>query len=324
MIQAQVAKEAKSALQPFSYDEKIDPNDVLIKITHCGICHSDVHLVDGDWGEVFPCIPGHEIVGIVESIGSKVTLVKPGDKVGVGWQCNSCNDCEYCNDKEEVFCAENQATCMNHFGGFAEKVVVNERFTIPIPAEMDSAKTAPLLCGGITVYNPLSKYAKKGSSVAIIGIGGLGHLGVQFAAAMGCDVTAISTSKDKETAAIAFGAKHFLTTAPEPNSYDVILNTAHFSPDMKVFMASLKPKGTFVQLGVTPEDFVFDSGSVIGGNKIFTGNGYGTPEAIKEMILFAHTHGVEAKVEVVPMSDANAALDKTRKNQARFRMVLEN
>lgn len=323
-INAYATKEAKKDLEPYTYEEEIKENDVLVAVTHCGICHSDVHLADGDWGNPFPCIPGHEVIGIVEAIGEKVTNLKLGDKVGIGWHCDSCNSCEYCNSSRETLCSKSQATCFGHFGGFAEKIIANERFVIPIPKEMNSAKTAPLLCGGITVYNPLRTYAKKGDSVAIIGIGGLGHLALQFANKMGCEVTAISTNSNKEVEAKEFGAHNFLTTNPNPNSFDLILNTAHFSPDMQVYMASLKPEGTFVQLGASPDPLTIGAFNLIDGNKKVAGSGVGSPNMIKEMIEFANKNEVYAKVEVVSMKDVNEALNKTRNNQARYRVVLEN
>ena len=323
-ISAYVTEKAKSELKPYTYDGKVGDNDVLIKVSHCGVCQSDIHLVDGDWGDVYPCIAGHEIIGTVDRTGEKVKTVKIGDKVGVGWQCNSCNNCEYCENEEETFCKENQPTCVEHFGGFAQKVISNERFVIPIPETMDSAKTAPLLCAGITVYTPLKRYVKKGDKVAIIGIGGLGHLAIQFAKKMGCSVTAISRSKDKELESKEFGADNFITSEPKPDSFDLIINTTHISPDMNIYMASIKPKGTFVQVGISETSLDVDPGLLIGGNKSVAGSGIGSPKMIKEMIKFAQKHNVYAKVEVLPMSNINEALNKTRMNEARYRIVLEN
>ncbi len=318
---AYAARRAKAHLEPFEYrPRRLGAHDVEIAITHCGICHSDVHLVDGEWGDWFPLVPGHEIVGTVVA-GSGF---EPGERVGVGWQCGSCGTCEYCRAGEEVLCAGHEATCQGNFGGFADRIRVNERFVIRIPRKLASETAAPLLCGGVTVYTPLRKYAERGSRVGVIGIGGLGHLGLQFARAMGCEVTAISRRRDKEREARGFGADHFVTGEPRKGSLDLILNTAHASPDMCVVLDALRPKGVFCQLGAAPEPLSVPALSLIVGSRTVTGSAIGSPSVIGEMLEVAARHGVAARVEVVPMNDADAALDRTRTNRARYRMVLAN
>jgi alcohol/geraniol dehydrogenase (NADP+) len=318
-VHAYAARSAGAALAPFEYEPKpLGPDDVEIAITHCGICHSDVHLVDGDWGDVFPVVPGHEIVGTVVA-GSAFA---PGERVGVGWQCNSCGTCASCVAGEEVLCAEHAATCMGNFGGFADRIRVNRRFAFPIPAGLPSETAAPLLCGGITLYSPLRQYAKEGSRVAVIGIGGLGHLGLQFARAMGCEVTAFSRSTDKRADAERFGADRFSTSDPEPYAFDLVLNTAHWAPPMDVWLAALAPKGVFCQLGAAPEPLQVASMAIIKGRRAVVGSGIGHPHEIREMLDLATRAGIDAEVEVRPLGDADAALDRTRRNQARYRMVL--
>lgn len=316
-----VAHAPKGTLEPFEYEPKpLGAEDVEIDISHCGICHSDVHLADGDWGNVFPLVPGHEIIGtVVEGKG-----FERGQRVGVGWQRSSCGSCDYCLAGEEELCAKNEATCAGNFGGFADRIRVNGRFAVPIPEQLPSETAAPLLCGGITVYSPLRRFAGKGAKVAVIGIGGLGHLGLQLANAMGCEVTAVSRSTGKETDARKFGAHHFLTGKPRPGSFDLVLNTAHFSPDMETYLSALRPKGVFCQLGASPEPLVVPGMPLITGRRTVCGSAIGSPGVIREMLELAARHGVSAVTEVVPMAQVNAAMERTRRNEAHYRMVLAN
>ncbi len=206
---------AGAQLLAYKYDPgALGANEVEIKISHCGVCHSDVHLIDNDWGiSKYPFIPGHEIIGTVVAVGSAVKDRTMGERVGVGWQANSCGICEWCRQGEEHLCAKAQPTCVGRNGGFADKVRVNSRFAVPVPAGLESESAAPLLCAGITVYAPLRNHGVRPSSrVGVIGIGGLGHLGIQFARAFGAEVTAFSTSKDKAAEAKSLGAHHFVNT----------------------------------------------------------------------------------------------------------------
>ncbi len=316
---AWAAKHAGEALEPFDYDPgPRRADEVEIAVSHCGICHSDVHLVDGDWGEVFPVVPGHEIVGtVVDGPGFAA-----GARVGVGWQRSSCGECEWCRAGEETLCERRQATCMGHFGGFADRIRVDRRFVFAIPDALDAATAAPLLCGGITVYAPLRRHARAGMRVGVIGIGGLGHLAVQFAAAMGCDVTAFTTSPDKEEAARAFGARHVESGPPAPSSLDLTLNTAHATPMLEAHLWGLRPKGIFCQLGAPPAAMPVPSLPLVVGQRCVCGSAVGDPAAIREMLAFAAEHRIAAAVETAPMARADAALDRTRRNQARYRMVL--
>jgi len=324
MIKALASKEANTKLEPFEYEEIITATDVLVAVECCGICHSDIHLTDGEWGDVYPLVPGHEIVGTVKAMGADVTGLEIGQRVGVGWQCDSCGTCEYCKAGKEVFCKKNQPTCMGHHGGFADEVVVNHRFVFPVPDMLKSAETAPLLCGGATVYTPIDQYTKAGDSVAIVGIGGLGHLAIQIAKAKGCIVTAISTSADKEEMAKEFGATDFLTE-PKEASYDLIINTAHVTLPMHQYLHALKPNGTFVQIGIAPNPMVIDDiTDLVDGNKKIAGSAIAHPAKIRELLQLAAEHNIAAKVQVMEMSEVNEALDITRQNQARFRVVLKN
>src|SRR5438477_10141571 len=206
---------AGAQLLAYKYDPgALGAGEVEIKISHCGICHSDVHLIDNDWGfSKYPFIPGHEIVGTVVAMGADVRNHAIGQRVGVGWQADSCGICEWCRQGDEHLCAKSQPTCVGRNGGFADKVRVNSKFAIPVPEALESENAAPLMCGGITVYSPLRNHGVRPSSrVGVIGIGGLGHLGIQFAKAFGAEVTAFSTSKDKEEEARKLGAHNFVNT----------------------------------------------------------------------------------------------------------------
>ncbi|MGZ3698256.1 MAG: NAD(P)-dependent alcohol dehydrogenase, partial [Bdellovibrionota bacterium] len=234
-ITSYAAKSAKGELERFDYEAaKLGHNDVEIQISHCGVCHSDVHLVDDDWGmSSFPLVPGHEIIGLVTLKGPEVTHLAIGSRVGVGWQRSSCLSCEFCLSGREMFCLNDQATCVGNFGGFADSIRIDSRFTFPIPAGLASENAAPLLCGGITVYSPLRHYGvAPRMKVGVVGIGGLGHLALQFAHAMGCEVTAFSNSFNKEIEARDFGASHFVSSTDEAalgklgRSLDFILVTA--------------------------------------------------------------------------------------------------
>ena len=331
MITAYAAKQPKSQLGPFTYNSKLEEHDVLITISHCGICHSDVHIVDGDWGDnFFPVVPGHEIVGAVAEVGPGVKSVRKGDRVAVGWQCGSCLDCEYCAAGQENLCGKSAATCMGHFGGFADQVTAHERFVFKLPEHLESASTAPLLCGGITVYSPLNRYAKSGMTVGIIGIGGLGHMALLFAKAMGCKVYAIYSSLDKEAEVKKFGVVKLLNAkSPEAlksmtGSFDFLLSTIPASVDFNVYLPLLKKNGVFCQVGAAPGTLEIPASPLVVDQKTVCGSVIGSPKQIKEMLTFAAEHNIKPMIELVPMKDCNIALDRTRKGKARYRMVLEN
>jgi uncharacterized zinc-type alcohol dehydrogenase-like protein len=324
---------AGAQLLPYKYAVgELGPLEVEVKITHCGVCHSDVHLIDNDWGmSKYPFIPGHEIVGTVTGVGSAVTDRKLGERVGIGWQADSCGVCEWCRQGDEHLCAKAQPTCIGRNGGYADAIRVNSRFVIPVPEGMESENVAPLLCGGITVYSPLRNWlARPSSRVGVVGIGGLGHLGLQFARAFGCEVTAFSTSKDKEKEARELGAHHFVNTRENGEikkavgSLDLILSTVSADQDFQSFVSLLRPKGTLVVLGASPSPMQIAAFSLIGGQKAIAGSPSGSPRDLHEMLDVAARHGVKAITEKFAMKDANKAVDKVKKNQVRYRAVLAN
>jgi uncharacterized zinc-type alcohol dehydrogenase-like protein len=324
---------AGAQLLPYKYAvEELGAHEVEVKISHCGVCHSDVHLIDNDWGlSKYPFIPGHEIVGTVTAVGSDVKDRKPGERVGIGWQANSCGICEWCRQGDEHLCAQAQPTCVGRNGGYADAIRVNSRFAIPVPEALESENVAPLLCGGITVYSPLRNWlARPSSRVGVIGIGGLGHIGLQFARAFGCEVTAFSTSKDKEAEAKSLGAHHFVNTRDNgalkavAGSFDLILSTVSADQDFQSFVGALRPKGTLVVLGVPPSPLQIAGFSLIGGQKAIAGSPTGSPRDLHEMLDVAARHKVKAITERFAMKDANKAIDRVKKNQVRYRAVLAN
>ena len=327
---AYAAHRAKGALKPFVYEpEPLGIHDVEIRISHCGICHSDVHLIDGDWGVGrYPMVPGHEIVGTVADAGAEVRQLTVGQRVGVGWQRSACLECEWCGSGQENLCAGEVATCVDQHGGFAERIRVDGRFAFPIPAALAAEHAAPLLCGGVTVYAPLSRWARPALHVGVVGIGGLGHLALQFARAMGCEVTALSANPDKQAEARAFGAHHFVATG-EPkalraagHSLDCLLSTAFLAQDWKALLRTLRPKGVLCLVGAPNQPLRLDVGAMLGRQLSVTTSAIGGRPAVRETLEFAARHGVIPRVQLRPLAAANAALGEVRQGQARYRVVL--
>jgi len=324
---------AGAELLPYKYEVgELGEHEVEVKISHCGVCHSDVHLIDNDWGiSKYPFIPGHEIVGTVTAVGSNVRSRKPGERVGIGWQADSCGICEWCRQGDEQLCALAEPTCVGRNGGYADLIRVNSRFAIPVPAALESENVAPLLCGGITVYSPLRNYGvRPASRVGVIGIGGLGHMGLQFANAFGAEVTAFSTSKNKEEEARSMGAHHFINTRDTgalkkvAGSFDLLLATVSADQDWAGFVGALRPKGTLCVLGVPPSPLQIPAFALISGQKQLGGSPTGSPRDIHEMLDIAARHGVKAITERFPMAKANEAVARVKKNLVRYRAVLAN
>jgi uncharacterized zinc-type alcohol dehydrogenase-like protein len=332
-IQGRAAHAAGAELLPFKYDPgELGLHEVEIAITHCGVCHSDLHLIANDWGNSqYPFIPGHEVVGTVAAVGSEVRSVTTGQRVGLGWQSNSCGICEWCTRGMENLCLEAEATCVHRHGGYADRVRANERFVIPIPDALDSVQTAPLLCAGITVYNPLRAHGINPTSrVGILGIGGLGHLAIQFAHVFGADVTAFSTSPAKEEEARSLGADHFVNSLESKaikevsGSLDFVLSTINADQDWSVYLQTLRPTGTLCFVGIPPSPVSLNAFTLISGLRSISGSPIGSPHQLKEMLDVAARHGVKATTELFPMAQANAAIDKVKKNKVRYRAVLAN
>lgn len=332
-IQGLAAHAAGAHLLPYKYDAgELQPGDVEVRISHCGVCASDIHLIDNDWGNSkYPFIPGHEIVGTITAVGAGAHGNAVGQRVGIGWQANSCGICEWCRRGEEHLCALAQPTCVGRNGGYADSIRVNWRFAIPVPEMLESENAAPLLCGGITVYSPIRNLGVRPSSrVGIIGIGGLGHLALQFARAFGAEVTAFSTSKDKETEAKALGAHHFINTRDAAairklaGSFDLILSTVNADQDWPAYINALRPRGTFCFVGVPPSPVTMPVFPLVGGQRSIAGSPTGSPHVLAEMLDVAARHKIKALTERFAMKDADAAVDKVKKNKVRYRAVLAN
>jgi alcohol/geraniol dehydrogenase (NADP+) len=324
---------AGAQLVPYKYDPGVlKANEVEVRISHCGVCHSDVHLIDNDWGNSkYPFIPGHEIVGTVSTVGSGVRDRTVGERVGIGWQADSCGICEWCRQGEEHLCASAQPVCVGRNGGYADSVRVNSTFAVPVPGALESENAAPLLCGGITVYSPIRNHGVRPSSrVGIVGIGGLGHLGIQFARAFGAEVTALSTSKDKEAEALELGAHHFVNTRDTAElkkvagSFDLVLSTVSADQDWQALVNSLRPKGTLCVVGVPPSPIALQAFPLISGQRAVAGSPIGSPRDLFEMLDVAARHGVKAVTERFAMAKANEAIAKVKKSKVRYRAVLVN
>ncbi|HEY5122949.1 MAG TPA: NAD(P)-dependent alcohol dehydrogenase [Ignavibacteria bacterium] len=303
---------------------------VEIKISHCGICHSDIHMIDNDWMmSGYPLVPGHEIIGVVTKIGEDVKGLTIGQRVGVGWQSESCHVCEWCSSGMENLCSENKGTIVGRHGGFADFIITDSRFAFPIPEKMDSETTAPLLCGGITVYSPLRFFgAKPKDKIGVIGIGGLGHLAIQFAKAMGCEVTAFSSSPDKEAEAKSFGAENFISSKDgnalkkAAGKLDFIISTVTANLDWVPFVTALKPTGRLNFVGASVGNLDIPVGMLL-QYKSVSGSMIGGRAMIAEMLEFASRNHVKAKTELFAFADVNKAIKKVRDNTIRYRAVLK-
>ena len=333
VIQGLAAHAAGAHLLPYKYDAgDLKAYEVEVKISHCGVCHSDVHLIDNDWGiSKYPFIPGHEIVGTVTQVGSAVLDHTVGSRVGIGWQADSCGICEWCRTGQEQLCPRAQPTCVGRNGGYADSIRVDARFAVPVPENLQSENVAPLLCAGITVYSPLRNLGvRPASRVGIIGIGGLGHLGIQFARAFGAEVTAFSTSKDKQEEALKLGAHKFVDTRETSalkrvaGSFDLLLTTVNANLDWPGYVNALRPNGTLCFVGAPAAPLSQPVFPLISGQKSIVGSSTGSPTDLAEMLAVASRHNIEAVTERFPMAQANEAITKVKKNQVRYRAVLAN
>jgi uncharacterized zinc-type alcohol dehydrogenase-like protein len=330
-VRAFAALARGQALQLWTYEPgPLAANEVDVAVTHCGVCHTDLHLIHNEMGfETYPLVPGHEIVGTITAVGDEVRTLAVGQRVGVGFQRGACDRCEWCQKGLQNLCAGHRPTAVGGYGGFAQIVRVDHQFAIPVPDALDSAIAAPLLCAGISVYSPLIRLARPGSRVGVIGIGGLGHLALQFARAMGTEVFAFSTSPDKQGEALYFGAHHFVVSTDSEQmrraaaSLDVLLSTVTVSLDWGTWLRTLRPNGTFCLVGVSPEPVTLPVWpTMIMGQLSVCGTVIGAPQQIVEMLQFAALHKVHPTVEVLPMEQVNQALEKVHRNEARYRMVL--
>jgi uncharacterized zinc-type alcohol dehydrogenase-like protein len=331
-IAAFAAEAAKQPLVAYAYEPSpLGPRGVEVEISHCGVCHSDLHLIDNDWSSSkYPLVPGHEIVGTVTATATASGL-EVGQRVGVGWQRSACHECDQCRAGRENLCPTQEATCVGHPGGFAERIRTDARFVFPLPPALTSAEAAPLLCAGVTVFAPLRRWkVAAGASVGVIGIGGLGHLALQFLRAMGCRTTAFTSSPDKREEALRFGADDVASsTSPKElrtfsNKLDFVLCTVPARLDWISYLQALRPNGVLCLVGAPPGLLQVPAAQLLSSQRAICGSDIGSPADIREMLAFAAEHGVAAQIETSPMADVNAALQRVRENRVRFRMVLTN
>lgn len=329
-IHAYAAKAAKQTLAPFDFDPgPLGDHEVEVAVTHCGICHSDICMVDNDWQiSSYPLVPGHEAVGTVAAVGKGVTTLKAGQRVGVGWLCGACGQCEWCLRGKDHLCAQQRATVVGHHGGYADRVRCDALYAIPIPDALSSAEAAPLMCAGSTVFTPLvHQGVRAGMKAAVIGIGGLGHLAVQYLAKFGCEVTAISGTNSKEAEARKLGATGFLKTADLDKAkfrFDVLMNTVSGDLPWPALVEALRPEGKLIICGVPNSDLKVNAFPLIGNERAIVGGRLGSAGDTKDMLAFSAAQGVKPMIETFAMKDVNKAIDHVRANKARYRAVLAN
>jgi uncharacterized zinc-type alcohol dehydrogenase-like protein len=317
-------------LEPLEYLPPIlGEMDVRVAVSHCGLCFTDIHAIDDFYGiTAFPFVPGHEIVGHIEALGSAVSDLREGDRVGIGWQGRSCGQCRWCIRGEEHLCLDigNASTCERH-GGFADAVTVDSRFAYPVPERMASDVAAVLMCAGVAVFSPLRRYAAEGGrQVAIYGVGGLGHLAIQFARALGFAVTAVSSSAEKEREALGFGAERFVLLGdrdrmrPFDYAFDLMLCTAHGDIDWEELTDVMDKRGHIVLVGFP--NVSLNPTNLVAHELSIAGSLLGNHATIREMLSFADAHGITPWIERLPMAQVNEAITRLKENRAHYRIVL--
>lgn len=331
MIKAYAASEAGGELKPFEYDPgPISHNDVELEVEHCGICHSDLSMLDNEWGIAeFPIVPGHEVVGTISAVGAGVSHLQVGQQAGLGWHAGYCMTCTHCMNGDHNLCADAQGTIVNRHGGFADKVRAHAASAVALPSNIDVQSAGPLFCGGITVFNPLIQFGVKPTDhVAVIGIGGLGHIALQFLNAWGCHVTAFTSSEAKQSEALELGA-HQTINSRDPDEikaaagrFDLVLSTVNVKLDWNAYVESLKPKGRLHYVGATLEPLDLSVFPLLMGQRSASSSPVGSPDSIARMLDFAARHDIKPVIESFQMDQVNQAMDRLRSGQARYRIVL--
>jgi uncharacterized zinc-type alcohol dehydrogenase-like protein len=325
---------ANGAKQPIGLETvdlgPLGPEDVEVVVEHCGLCHSDLSVLNNDWGvSQFPAVLGHEVIGRITAVGPGTKARNVGQRVGVGWFSASDMHCRQCMSGNHHLCAQAQATIIGHRGGFASHVRAHWAWAIPLPEKLKAAESGPLLCGGITVFAPLAMYAKPTDRVGIIGIGGLGHMAVKFAAAFGCDVTAFTSSESKFDEAKGFGADHVECTKDSAaikklaGSFDLLISTVSVKLDWDAMIGTLAPHGRLHDVGVVPEPIPVSAFSLIVQQRSVSGSPTGSPVEIETMLDFASRHNIAPQTEHFPMSKINEAFARLESGKAHYRIVLD-
>ena len=331
MVEAYAVFEPKGELKPYKYElEKLLPNEVVIDVLYCGLCHSDLNMIDNDWGiSTYPLVAGHEVIGKVSELGSEVTNFTIGQNVGLGWHCDYCHNCDECNDDDHNLCKKAQGTIIDHYGGFATKVKADFQSIVSIPDSIDLESAGPLFCAGVTVFNPLLQYdIKAGSKVGVIGIGGLGHLAIQFLNAWGCEVTAFTTSESKKQEALDLGATYVLNSSDKSEikkaiaKFDFIISTVDVKLNWNLYLRTLKTRGRMHFVGIPLESLNIDVLTLMIGQKSISGSQVGSPSTITKMLEFASLHKIKPIIEKYEFKDINKAIDRLRSGKSHYRIVL--
>lgn len=343
-VKGYAAATAKAPLAPFEFERReTRDHDIVIDIKYCGICHSDIHQARNEWSDyqeecIFPMVPGHEIAGVVSAVGSKVTKYKVGDKVGVGCFVDSCRNCPECKKGLEQYCTVGTIWTYNGrdkqgeptYGGYSNRIVVDENYALRMPDNLPLDACAPLLCAGITLYSPLKHWgAGPGKQVAIVGLGGLGHMGVKLAHALGAEVTVLSQSLKKQADGKRLGADHYYATSdPETftklaKHFDLVINTVSAQIDWKAYLDLLKVDGTMVIVGLPEKDIPVAAFSLTGGRRSLAGSQIGGIAETQEMLDFCSEHKVACDIEVVPIQKVNEAYERVLKSDVRYRFVID-
>lgn len=334
------AQSPTADLTPWNFERReLGPNDVQINIAYCGVCHSDLHQIKNDWFPgIFPMVPGHEIVGTIIKTGSSVKKFKTGELAGVGCMVDSCRVCDNCKDGIEQYCENGNVGTYNGmgkdgvptYGGYSDNIVVHEDFVLHISDKLSLPAVAPLLCAGITTYSPLRHWkVGKGHKLAVLGLGGLGHMAVKFGVAFGADVTVLSTSASKEEAAKALGAHHFIVTKDEAqaasvkNSFDFILDTVSAEHDMNMYLGMLKTNGVHICVGAPSNPHKISAFALIGGRKSVAGSGIGGIAETQEMLDYCAEHNIVSDIEMIDIKDITESYARMLKGDVRYRFVID-
>lgn len=332
MIKAYAANKAGGKFEPFEYDPgELGGDQVEVKVEYCGICHSDLSMLNNEWGSTaYPFVGGHEVVGTIGKVGSQVKNLKKGQRVGVGWHAGYCMTCQQCMSGDHHLCSKAQGIIAGRHGGFADKVHVQAASAIPLPEGLDVKSAGPLFCGGITVFNPMLNHELSPTAkVAVIGIGGLGHMALGFLNKWGCEVTAFTSSDDKMKEALKLGAHKTLNSRDDAaiksaaGRFDLIISTVNVKLNWNLYLSTLAPKGRLHYVGAALEPLDIQAFSLIGGQRSVSGSPVGSPAMIATMLEFAARHDIRPVTEEFPMSKLNEAMDHLRSGKARYRVVLK-
>lgn len=333
IINAYAVFEPGGELKPYQYEPgNLAPDEVEINVEYCGICHSDLSMINNEWGMTkYPLVPGHEVIGTISEIGPNVKHLKKGDYVGLGWHSGYCNTCPSCLSGDHNLCGSSESTIVEHHGGFADKVRAKGISVVKLPENIDRESAGPLLCGGITVFNPLLQFGIKSTDkVGVIGIGGLGHMALKFMSAWGCQVTAFTSSENKKDEALKMGAHYAVNSRNSSDieklagQFDLIISTVNVKLDWETYINTLAPKGRFHFVGATLEPLNVGVFPLIMGQRSISGSPVGSPASISKMLDFSVRHNIKPQVEIFPMDKVNEAIQHLKNGSPRYRIVLSN